>query len=96
MRARQLLAIVTAITVVAGCKKTGENEYQVQTPDVDVNVSRDTSTVRVPEVNVGTTTDTVNTPVMGTKKDTVIVDRPVVTGQKKTEIKRPTVDVKSP
>ena len=90
---RKLLIAATLVVSVAACKKTGEGEYQVKTPDV--NVSTDTHTVHTPSVDVGAKTDTINTPVVGTKKDTIIVDKPVV-GTKKTEVKVPTVDVKKP
>jgi len=88
-----LVLTVAAATTLGACKKTGEGEYQVKTPDVDV--STDTTTIKTPSVDVGTKTDTINTPVVGTTKDTLIVDRPTV-GTKKTEVKVPTVDVKSP
>lgn len=87
----RIIVAAAAVLALAGCKKTGDNEYQVQTPTVGL----DTHTVRTPEVNVGTKVDTINTPVVGTKKDTIIVDRPVV-GTKKTTVKTPTVDVKKP
>lgn len=48
-----ILAIAAA-TTLAACNKTGEGEYQVKTPDVDV--STDTTTVRTPSVDVGTDT----------------------------------------
>jgi hypothetical protein len=76
---------------VAACKKTGENEYQVQTP----TIGTDTHTVTTPDVDVGSKIDTINTPVVGTQKDTLIVDKPVV-GTKKTEVKTPTVKVTKP
>ena len=63
MRKAALLA-AAAILSVAACKKTGEGEYQVQTPDVDVNA--DTSTVRTPTVDAGV------------KKDTVVVTTPTI------------------
>jgi hypothetical protein len=76
---------------LAACKKTGDNQYQVQTP----TIGTDTHTVRTPEVNVGTQKDTINTPVVGTKKDTIIVNKPVV-GTKKTEVTTPKVTVTKP
>ena len=93
MRYRFAIAGLFAAATLAACQKTGENEYQVQTPEV--NVSTDTSTLRTPDVDVGTKVDTINTPTVGTTKDTIIVDRPEV-GSKKTEVKTPTVDVKRP
>ena len=90
---RKALLGVALLASLAACKKTGENEYQVKTPDVDV--SSDTTTVRTPDVDVGTKTDTISTPVVGTTKDTVVIDKPVV-GTKKTEVKTPTVDVNKP
>ena len=63
---RKLIAVValTAVSALGACKKTGEGEYQVKTPDVDVKT--DTHTVQTPSVDVGT------------KKDTIVVDRPTV------------------
>ena len=88
---RKILFGVALLAIPAACKKTGDNQYQVQTP----TIGTDTHTVTTPSVNVGTRTDTINTPVVGTKKDTLIVDKPVV-GTKKTEVKTPTVNVKKP
>jgi hypothetical protein len=90
---KMLLGVALLVLPLAACKKTGDNEYQVKTPEV--NVSTDSHTVRTPSVDVGSKTDTINTPVVGTKKDTVIVDKPVV-GTKKTEVKTPTVKVTKP
>jgi len=54
MRRLTAITIVAAITTLAACTKTGEGEYQVETPDVDV--STDTSTVNTPSVDVRTDT----------------------------------------
>jgi hypothetical protein len=90
---KTLLGIALLVLPVAACKKTGENEYQVKTPEV--NVSTDSHTVRTPDVDVGTKTDTISTPVVGTKKDTIVIDKPVA-GTKQTEVKVPTVKVTKP
>ena len=90
---KTLLGVAVLILPLAACKKTGENEYQVKTPEV--NVSTDSHTVRTPDVDVGTKTDTLNVPVVGTKKDTIVIDKPVV-GTKKAEVKTPTVKVTKP
>jgi hypothetical protein len=90
---KTLLGVALLVLPVAACKKTGENEYQVKTPEV--NVSTDSHTVRTPDVDVGTKTDTISTPVVGTKKDTIVIDKPVA-GTKKTEVKVPTVKVTKP
>ena len=90
---KMLLGVAMFALPLAACKKTGENEFQVKTPDIDV--SADSHTVKTPDVDVGTKIDTINTPVVGTKKDTIIVDKPVV-GTKKTEVKTPTVNVTKP
>jgi hypothetical protein len=88
---KMLLGAVILTLPLAACKKTGDNQYQVQTP----TIGTDTHTVTTPSVNVGTKTDTINTPVVGTKPETLIVQKPVV-GTKKTEVKVPTVTVKKP
>ena len=91
---RKLLLGAAMIALpLAACTKTGENEFQVKTPDVDV--SADSTTIRTPDVDIGSKTQTINTPVVGTQKDTIIVDKPVV-GTKKTEVKTPTVNVNKP
>ena len=63
---RKLIAVVAlaAVSALGACKKTGEGEFQVKTPDVDVKT--DTTTIQTPSVDVGTT------------KDTLVVDRPTV------------------
>ena len=90
---KSLLVAALLVLPIAACKKTGENEYQVKTPDV--NVSTDSHTVKTPDVDVGTKTDTINTPVVGTKPDTVVIQKPVA-GTKQTEVKVPTVKVTKP
>jgi hypothetical protein len=90
---KALLGVAVLVLPLAACKKTGENEYQVKTPEV--NVSTDSHTVRTPDVDVGTKTDTLNVPVVGTKKDTIVIDKPVM-GTKKEEVKTPTVKVTKP
>ncbi len=57
MRKLMIAAAVLAVTTVAACEKTGEGEFQVKTPDVDV--STDTATVQTPSVDVGKDTVTV-------------------------------------
>lgn len=69
MRKSMIVLALAAVTAVGACNKTGEGEYQVETPDVDV--STDTSTIKTPTVDVGTQTDT-----MIVKRPTVDVDAP--------------------
>jgi hypothetical protein len=88
---KMLLGAALLALPIAACKKTGDNQYQVQTP----TIGTDTHTVTTPSVDVGTRKDTINTPVVGTKKDTIIVNKPVV-GTKKTEVTTPTVKVTKP
>lgn len=75
MRKTALTLALAALTVVA-CKKTGEGEYQVQTPDV--KVSTDTSTVRVPTVDVTKETTSVTVPKVDVRKDTATITVPKV------------------
>ena len=58
MRNITLAATLAAAVTLAACSKTGEGEFKVQTPDVDVNVSSDTTTLKTPTVDVNTKTDT--------------------------------------
>ena len=90
MRKLLLGAVILSLPLSA-CKKTGDNQYQVQTP----TIGTDTHTVTTPSVNVGSKIDTISTPVVGTKKDTIIIDKPVV-GTKKTEVSTPHVTIKKP
>lgn len=79
---KSILALTVAVaTVLGACQKTGEGEYKVATPDVDVNVSTDTNTVRTPSVDVSTQPETtiVNVP-------KVDVETPA---ERKGEAKRP-------
>ena len=93
MQSREVILVLAVAAALAACKKTGENEYQVKLPEIEIR--SETATVRVPEVDVGTKVDTVNAPVIGTKKDTIVVDKPVI-GTKRTEIERPTTDAREP
>jgi hypothetical protein len=79
---RATLAAVMA--ALAACSRTEDGQVQVQVPDVDVKVGRDTVTLpapNLPNVGVGTRRDTITTPTVGTKR---------------TEVQRPTVDLKRP
>ncbi|HLV26268.1 MAG TPA: hypothetical protein VKZ41_08125 [Gemmatimonadales bacterium] len=67
MRNLTAIALLATLTTLGACTKTGEGEYQVETPDVDV--STDTTTVNTPSVDVGR--DTLQVPV-----PTVDVDPP--------------------
>lgn len=82
---RRIIAALSFAAIAAmGCSRTEEGNLQVQVLDVDVNVRRDSVTVpmpNVPDIDVGTKRDTVTTPTVGTRR---------------TEIQRPTVDVKRP
>ncbi|MEO8561066.1 MAG: hypothetical protein ABI601_03260 [bacterium] len=90
---KTLLGAALLVLPLAACKKTGDNQYQVKTPDV--NITTDSHTVTTPSVDVGTRKDTISTPVVGTKPETLIVQKPVV-GTKKTEVTTPTVKVTRP
>jgi hypothetical protein len=77
-------ALIALAAALPACSKTEDGQLQVQVPDVDVKVSRDTVTIptpNLPSVDVGTKRDTITTPTVGTKR---------------TEIQRPTADVKRP
>jgi hypothetical protein len=71
VRTMTLLALSAAAITLASCKKTGENEYEVERPTVEVDVGRTADTVRTPDVDVGTTTDT-----LVVKRPTVDVNKP--------------------
>ncbi|HJU64146.1 MAG TPA: hypothetical protein VJ596_00655 [Gemmatimonadaceae bacterium] len=60
MRKIAAVAAFAAIAALGACEKTGEGEFQVQTPDVDV--SKDTTTVRTPSVDVRKDTVTMEVP----------------------------------
>ena len=71
-----VVALAAASITLAACKKTGDNQYEVERPTVGTT----TDTVRVPEVDLGTTTDTlvVKRPTVGSTTDTIAVKRPTV------------------
>ncbi len=83
MRRASIGAMTAAIGVALGaCQKTDDGQLQVKVPEVDVKVRTETvSTPNLPSVDVKTKTDTITTPTVGTKR---------------TEVRRPTVDVKRP
>jgi hypothetical protein len=53
------IAALLAVSALAACEKTGEGEFQVKTPEADVDVSTDTATIQTPSVDVGKDTVTV-------------------------------------
>ena len=67
MRTTTLLAATLAAAALMGCKKTGENEFEVDKPVV----TTEKDTVRTPDVDVGTTEDT-----LVVKRPTVDVNTP--------------------
>jgi hypothetical protein len=62
VRTTTLLAATLAAAALMGCRKTGENEYEVDRPVV----TTEKDTVRTPDVDIGTT------------EDTIVVKRPTV------------------
>lgn len=59
MRKPTFVLTLSLAAALGACQKTGEGEYQVKTPDV--NVSTDTATIRTPSVDVRTEPETVIT-----------------------------------
>ncbi|HEU5169976.1 MAG TPA: hypothetical protein VFU46_05540 [Gemmatimonadales bacterium] len=78
MRALTLAVLAAALGVVAGCKQTGDREFEVQKPVIGV----ESDTVRTPDVDVGMKKDTIGLP-----------DVDVDVKTKKTEVRVPDVDV---
>jgi hypothetical protein len=76
VRKTALTLAIAALTAVAACKKTGENEFQVQTPDVDVKT--DTTTIRTPDVDIVKDSAKVTVPKVDVKKDTATIPVPKV------------------
>ena len=65
---RTLIALTLALSLTA-CKKTGEGEYQVKTPDIDIKP--DSATLRLPEVKGGDID-------VKSKPETLIINKPSV------------------
>jgi hypothetical protein len=81
LKIRRLLVLAAAASLGA-CTKTGEGEYQVKTPDIDVKT--DTTTIQTPSVDAGMT------------KDTLIVDRPTIDVKTPSERKADSASRKRP
>ena len=75
MRKIAVVMALAAVTTLAACKKTGEGEFQVKTPDVDVKA--DSTTIQTPSVDVNT------------RPETTIVKVPDVDVKTPAERKRP-------
>lgn len=76
---RKLIPAVALLVLgTAACERTGENEYEVQTPTVGVQAD----TVRTPDVDVDMERDTINVPDVDVDVDT-----------EQEEIRTPDVDV---
>ena len=81
MQKTALTLAFAALTAIAACKKTGENEFQVQTPDVDVKT--DTTTIKTPDVDIVKDTASITVPKIDVRKDTARVTVP------KVQVKKP-------
>lgn len=81
MRKTALTLAIAALTAVAACKKTGENEFQVQTPDVDVKT--DTTTIKTPDIDIVKDSTKITVPKVDVRKDTATVVVP------KVQVKKP-------
>ena len=68
------IAGLAAMIAVAGCKKTGEGEYEVDKPVVGT----ETDTVRTPDVDVGMKKDTITVPDVDVNKKKAEVKVPDV------------------
>ncbi len=68
------VAALALLVATAGCKKTGEGEYEVQKPVVGTV----TDTVHTPSVEMGTTKDTITVPKVTTEKKEVTVPKVTV------------------
>ena len=75
------IAGLAAMIAVAGCKKTGEGEYEVEKPVVGT----ETDTVRTPDVDVGMKKDTITVPDVDVKKKKTEVNVPDVDVQSPSE-----------
>jgi hypothetical protein len=76
VRKRALMISALALMSAAACKKTGDHEYQVQFPDVDVK--KDSATLKTPDVDIVKDTARVTVPKVQVKKDTSTVTVPKV------------------
>ena len=77
MRNLTLAVACAAVWTLAGCKKTGEGQNEVQKPVVGT----ETDTVNTPTVETGTVKDTITVPKVETEKKEVNVP--------KVEVKKP-------
>ena len=66
------IAAAVLVPVLAGCKKTGENEYEVDRPVVGV----EKDTIRTPDVDVRMEDRQVEVPDVDVKRDTTTIKVP--------------------
>ena len=74
MRTISLAAAIAAFVLTAGCKKTGEGEYQVEKPVI----GSETDTVETPSVETGSVEDTISVPDVDVKTEKKEVTVPKV------------------
>jgi hypothetical protein len=60
-----------AVWTFAGCKKTGEGQYEIQKPVIGT----ETDTINAPTVETGTVKDTITVPKVETEKKEVTVPK---------------------
>ena len=92
MRNNMLILAVSALGLLAACKRTDDGKLVIERPgEIDVKVKNDT--LKMPEIKlpkIGTVKDTVKTPTVGVKEETLIVKKPVI-GSERREVTKPVV-----
>jgi hypothetical protein len=81
VRTLTLALAFAAASMLSGCEKTGEGQYEVQKPVVGT----ETDTVNTPTVETGTATDTINVPDVDVKTEKKEVKVPTVDVEKANE-----------
>lgn len=76
---KRVITFAIAAVALSACKKTGDNQYEVQKPVVGL----ETDTVNMPSVNVSMQSTTVAVPKVEVKKESATVKVPKVTVTKK-------------
>lgn len=69
---KMLIAAVVLVPVLASCKKTDKNEYEVAKPTIGL----EKDTIHTPEINAGMTEKQVEVPKIEVKKETTTIKVP--------------------
>lgn len=79
MRKIAAMALILFVVGTMGCRKTGEDQYEVDRPTVGMT----TDTINVPDIEIGSEERQVTVPDIDVRRDTATVRVPTIETERK-------------